>query len=282
VSEGRTALSVGNRRLLLTVAAIALVWMALPSLSMRAAPLPNTIAIEDMTWTEVRDARENGYTTVIVPTGGLEQNGPHMAIGKHNFIVREAADRIAKAVGRTLVAPVVAYVPQGTYDPPTGHLRFPGTMGVPETVFDGMLDGIARSLKAGGFKTICFIGDHGGSQPVQKAVAERLSAEWAKDGVRVLHIDGYYDDRQQIARLLKEGRSLETIGQHASLIDTSELMSINPKGVDLARYRELINSIRPSGVSGDPSGANADLGTSLFDMRVAAAVSQIKALQAQR
>ena len=272
----------GVRRVLLAAAAIALAYTALPSFSMRAGPLPSTIAIEDMTWTEVRDARESGYTTVIVPTGGLEQNGPHMAIGKHNFIVREAADRIAKGVGRTLVAPVVAYVPQGTYDPPTGHLRFPGTMGIPEPVFDGVLDGIARSLKAGGFKTICFIGDHGGNQAVQKAVAERLSTEWAKEGVRVLHIDSYYDDRQQVVRLLKEGHSREAIGQHASLIDTSELMSVNPKGVDLARYRDLINSIRPSGVSGDPSGANADLGTSLFDMRVAAAISQIKALLASR
>jgi creatinine amidohydrolase len=268
--------------LLLAVAAIALVCAALPSFHMRAAPLPTTVAIEDMTWTEVRDARDNGYTTVIVPTGGLEQNGPHMAIGKHNFIVREAADRIAKAVGRTLVAPVVAYVPQGTYDPPTGHLRFPGTMGVPEPVFEGMLDGIARSLKAGGFKTICFIGDHGGNQAAQKAVAERLSSEWVKDGIRVLHIDSYYDDRQQIARLLKEGRTREAIGQHASLIDTSELMSINPKGVDLVRYRDLIYSVRPSGVTGDPSDANANLGMSLFEMRVAAAVSQIKASLASR
>lgn len=273
----------GNRRRwLLAVVAIALACVALPSFHMRAAPLPDTVAIEDMTWTQVRDARDGGYTTVIVPTGGLEQNGPHMAIGKHNFIVREAADRIAKAVGGTLVAPVVAYVPQGTYDPPTGHLRFPGTIGVPEPVFDGMLDGIARSLKAGGFKTICFIGDHGGNQAAQKAVAERLSAEWAKDGIRVLHIDRYYDDRQQIARLRKEGRSREAIGQHASLIDTSELMSINPKGVDLVRYRELIYSIRASGVSGDPSDANPSLGMSLFEMRVAAAVSQIKALLASR
>jgi creatinine amidohydrolase len=283
VREARTAQGVNRRRLLLlAVAAIALVSAALPSFHMRAAPLPTTVAIEDMTWTEVRDARDNGYTTVIVPTGGLEQNGPHMAIGKHNFIVREAADRIAKAVGRTLVAPVVAYVPQGTYDPPTGHLRFPGTMGVPEPVFEGMLDGIARSLKAGGFKTICFIGDHGGNQAAQKAVAERLSSEWVKDGIRVLHIDSYYDDRQQIARLLKEGRTREAIGQHASLIDTSELMSINPKGVDLVRYRDLIYSVRPSGVTGDPSDANANLGMSLFEMRVAAAVSQIKASLASR
>ena len=138
---------------------------------------------------------------------------------------------------------------------------------------------VAAAAMLGGCTTIP---KEAGFGEVQKAVAERLSSEWAKEGIRVLHIDSYYDDRQQIARLLKEGRSRETIGQHASLIDTSELLSINPKGVDLVRYRNLIYSIRPSGVTGDPSDANASLGMSLFEMRVAAAVSQIKASLASR
>ena len=56
----------------------------------------------------IRNAIQAGYTTVIVPTGGLEQNGPHMVIGKHDYIVSEAARQIAKDVGRVLVAPVVA------------------------------------------------------------------------------------------------------------------------------------------------------------------------------
>src|ERR1700704_6718085 len=146
------------------------------------APLPNTTDLADMTWVEVRSALDHGYTTVIVPAGGIEQNGPHMILGKHDHIVRHAAGRIAAELGHALVAPVVSYVPEGDYDPPTGHMRFPGTMGVPESVFASVLEGIARSLKAGGFKTICFIGDHGQSQPAQAEVAKRLSAEWAKDG----------------------------------------------------------------------------------------------------
>ena len=47
---------------------------------------PRTREITDMTWIEVRDAVAAGSRTVIVPTGGLEQNGPHMVIGKHDFI----------------------------------------------------------------------------------------------------------------------------------------------------------------------------------------------------
>ena len=259
--------------------AIATLCFIIPS-QLMPAPLPEGIAIEDMTWTDVQGAVQSGYTTVIVPTGGLEQNGPHMVIGKHDYIVREAAKRIAKAVGKTLVAPVVAYVPEGDYDPPTGHMRYPGTMGVSEPAFEGVLDGIARSLKDGGFKTICFIGDHGQSQRVQATVAAKLSAEWKNAGVRVVQIDAYYDDKGQIKRLLDQGRSLEEIGQHASIIDTSELMSINPKGVDLSRYRSMTFGLQPNGTSGDPRTANAELGSSLFDMRVSAAASQIKSLLA--
>jgi len=262
----------------LAIGAAALVGVIATTLLIRAEPVFRSIAIDEMTWVEVRAARDAGYTTVIVPTGGLEQNGPHMAIGKHDYLVREAANRIAQNLGKTLVAPVVSFVPQGGFDPPEGHLRFPGTIGVTEQVFDGLLDGIARSLKAGGFRTICLIGDHGGNQAVQKAVADRLSREWAKDGVRVVHVASYYDDSQQIARLLKEGYTREAIGQHAGLIDTAELMSVRPNAVDLARYRETFFLLQSSGVSGDPSAATGELGAKLLQMRVEAATSEIKGI----
>jgi creatinine amidohydrolase/Fe(II)-dependent formamide hydrolase-like protein len=156
-------------------------------------------------------------------------------------------------------------------------MRFPGTIGVPDAVFAGVLEGIARSLKVGGFKVICFIGDHGQSQAVQADVAKRLSAEWAKDGVRVVAIGAYYDDKAEIARLLAQGRTRAEVGQHASIIDTSELMSIAPKGVDLSRYRAALED---TGVSGDPTTASAKLGASLLAMRIAAAANEIRSLQA--
>jgi hypothetical protein len=44
----------------------------------------NSVWIEQLTWMEVRDAIRSGKTTVIVPTGGVEQNGPYPVTGKHN------------------------------------------------------------------------------------------------------------------------------------------------------------------------------------------------------
>src|SRR3984893_1621680 len=186
------------------------------------APLPDTIEIADMTWVEVRSAIARGYTTVIVASGGIEQNGPHMVLGKHDLIVRYAAGRIAAQLGTTLVTPVIPFVPEGDYDPPQGHLRFPGTIGVSEQAFAGVLDGIARSLKAGGFKTICFIADHGGSLKPQAEVAARLSKEWAQQGVRVFDVAEYYADEAQTHFLEAQGETPASIGQHAGITDTSE------------------------------------------------------------
>src|SRR3984957_12216710 len=76
------------------------------------APLPDTVEIADMTWVEVRSAVARGYTTVIVPSGGIEQNGPHMILGKHDRIVRAAATRIAAGLGHALAAPGISFVPE--------------------------------------------------------------------------------------------------------------------------------------------------------------------------
>ena len=239
--------------------------------------MPDTVDIADMTWIEVRSAIERGYTVAIVPTGGIEQNGPHMVLGKHDYIVRSAASRIARELGRTLVTPVVSFVPEGGYDPPTGNMQFPGTLGVPEPVFAQVLEGIARSLKSAGFKTICFIGDHGGNQATQAAVATKLNGEWAGQAMTVLHVADYYLDEAQIAYLREQGETSATIGDHAGLIDTSELLAVHPQGIDLSRLAALPLRSEPTGHSGDPMRASAAYGKALLDIRINAAVRQIRA-----
>lgn len=244
------------------------------------APLPNTVHIAEMTWVEVRTALEHGFTTVIVPSGGIEQNGPHMILGKHDYIVKHAAERIAGELGKTLVAPVISYVPEGAYDPPTGHMRFPGTIGVTEPVYAGIVEGIARSLRAGGFRTIVFIADHGGSQAPQAETIARLNAEWAGKGLRVIHGDAYYSDAAQIAWLMKQGETRTAIGDHAGIIDTSELMAVHPRGVDLGRLAGLKLSMQATGIVGDPARASAERGKELLEMRIRAAVQHIRAAMA--
>src|SRR4051812_7191709 len=143
-----------------------------------------TVFLDDLTSTEVAARVRAGTTTVLVPIGGTEQSGSHIALGKHNVRVRALAARIADALGNALVAPVIAYVPEGRIAPATGHMRYPGTISVSESSFEQTLDAAARSLRAHGFRDIVFLGDHGGYQKSERDVAARLTREWSASGVR--------------------------------------------------------------------------------------------------
>ncbi|NNE80160.1 MAG: creatininase family protein [Silicimonas sp.] len=236
---------------------------------------PQSPHLEDMTWTEVAAALEAGVTTVIVPTGGTEQNGPHMILGKHNYIVRQASGEIAARLGDTLVAPVIAYVPEGnTGHHPSGHMRWPGTLSLPEPVFEDLLEHTARSLATHGFTRILFIGDSLGNQWAQARVARRLTKEWADSGVLVLHVGDYYDANGQKAALLQDGYSVAQIGQHAGLRDTSELLYVAPNGIRATPVAPPPGA--DAGYDGAPGLATAELGRRLLELKIEAALLQIR------
>jgi len=152
----------------------------------------DSVFLDQLAWMEVRDAIRAGKTTVIIPTGGTEQNGPHMVLGKHNVRVTLTAGEIARRLGNALIAPTMAYAPEGNIDPPSGHMRFPGTITLPPEHFAQVVEFAARSLKVAGFTDILLIGDSGPNQAPQKQVAEMLNREWATTPTRVHHLDKYY------------------------------------------------------------------------------------------
>src|SRR5438874_7308421 len=188
---------------------------------------PASLYVEDLTWTELRDLIAAGKTTIIIPIGGTEQNGPHMAIGKHNVRVKLLAGKVANALGTALVAPVLPYVPEGRLDPPSGHMRFPGTITVPEDAFEKVIEYAARSFKQHGFRDIAFLGDHGSYQNNEAAVAQRLDREWAATPARVHAILEYYQESERgFGRLLEaQGYLASEVETHAGLADTS-LMTV--------------------------------------------------------
>ncbi|CAH0231791.1 creatininase family protein [Roseomonas sp. CECT 9278] len=244
----------------------------------RARALPGSLDIADMTWPEVRDAVAGGRRTVIVPSGGVEQNGPHMILGKHDHIVRAGALRVAQALGDALVVPVLPFAPQGRLDPPEGNLRFPGTLGVSEDAFAGMLEGIARSLRAAGFRWICLMADNGPSQRPQERLAARLNAEWRREATRAIALDRWYGAiAAQDAWLRAQGETDASIGTHAGIGDTSELMAVHPPGVDLSRLPPRPADLPALGATGDPARSSAARGEAMLAMRVEAAVAQIRA-----
>ena len=225
-----------------------------------------------MTWPEIRDAVAAGKTTVLIPAGGTEQNGPHMVTGKHNVIVAETARRIAERLGDSLVAPVMAYVPEGDIAKREGHMAYPGSISVPADVYIRVLEAAADSFHSHGFKTIVFLGDSGPNQEPQRTAALALSQRWAGEGVRVINADAYYGANGQAEFLKTDGETDATIGLHAGIRDTSELMAVDPGGVRLDR-----RAADKDGVSGDPARATAERGAKLIALKVDAAVQEIRA-----
>ena len=259
-------------------ATFALCILCLAALSPTAGRAAASVHLEELTWTDVRDALRAGATTVIIPVGGTEQNGPHMALGKHNVRVKALAGQIATTLGDALVAPVLAYVPEGAITPPSGHMRFVGTISIPDAAFKSLLDGAARSLKQGGFAHVVLIGDHGGYQGLLAEVAARLNHDWAGTHTSAHFIADYYRVTQTayLKALRSQGLSEAQIGTHAGLADTSLLMALDAALVRVERLGAAHDEGASSGTAGDPRASSASLGRLGTELIVARTVAAIR------
>jgi creatinine amidohydrolase len=272
-----------KNRVLLAVFAIPTLAMTLAAqrpadapATMTAAKPPDTVMIEELTWAEVRDLVAAGTTNVIIGTAGTEQKGPHMVDGEHKFIMEHAADKIARGLGKTLVAPVITYVPEGGWDPPTGHMRYPGTITLPEDRFVELLVNAGRSLKSSGFKNILFLGESGGNRNGMREAATRLNDLW-KGAATAYWVDDYYtkshaDQNKWITATMKIAE--DQIGGHANLLDTSELLFVAPKHV--RRDRLTGNDYPNNGVSGDPAKSSPEIGKVFVQIKIDNSLAQIK------
>jgi len=198
-----------------------------------------------------------------------------MALGKHNVRAHVLAGKIARALGNALVAPVIAYVPEGDVDHPEGHLKFPGTITVPVGAFEQTLEYAAKSFRLAGFRDIVFLGDHGGYQKADEAVAQRLDREWAAMPVRAYALSEYYRASEtEFGQLLKsKGFSEAEIGSHAGLLDTSLMMATDP---NLVRADLLAETKPGDGAHGDPRRSSAALGRLGVDLIVSRTVAAIR------
>jgi len=202
-------------------------------------PAPNTVWLEEMTWMDVRDALAAGRTTVIVPTGGMEPNGPWLVTGKHNHVLRANCEAIARTLGNALCAPIVKFVPEGAIEPPSGHMTSPGTISLREPTFRALLTDVVHSLKVHGFRHVILIGDSGGNQRGQRAVADSLTALWAGSPV-VAHVQEYYDYAKVAGHMAGRGLgSGPSDGLHDDPVITLNMLVDDPRAV---RYDERVRA----------------------------------------
>jgi creatinine amidohydrolase len=259
-------------------------WLALLCLSQGlpdaacAAPPLAPVMLETMTSPELAARVAAGATTILIPIGGTEQNGPYMTLGKHNVRALLLATRIAEKLGNAIVAPVIAYVPEGSVAPPTAHMRYSGTITIPDAAFEAMLTSAAESFRAHGFRDIVFLGDHGGYQADLVRVAAALNRKWAGSSIQAHAIPEYYrastaDYEKTLAR---QGISAAESGSHAGLADTSLMLALDPSTVRKAALAGAPAPTVADGVHGDPRHASAELGTVGVDAIVNTTVAAIR------
>ncbi len=236
----------------------------------------NSVWIEEPTWMEVRDAIAAGKTTVIVPTGGIEQNGPYVATGKHNYVLQSACEGIARQLGNALCAPIIKLVPEGSIDPPSGHMRYPGTISLRPATFEAVLTDVGASLAQHGFEHIVYIGDSGGNQRGMANVAAALNNQWRQ--TRAHHIPEFYnydDVLQYMERDLGIVQPTDD-GLHDNYYITSIMMVTDPTVV---RYEQRVAGDKATinGVSIFPKEKTIEVGKKLLTFRVEQTVTAIRA-----
>ena len=248
----------------------------------------DSVWTEELTWMEVRDAIRGGKTTVIVPTGGLEQNGPYTATGKHNFVLQATSEAIARRLGNALVAPIVKFVPEGRIDPPSGHMQYPGTISLREETFVALLTDIASSLKQHGFRDIVLIGDSGGNTRGMQTVADTLNGQWKDSGVRVHHVAEYYESDMWSFDYLKEigikqmpdVKSASRAGVHDDYHYESIIATVDPRHIRV-KERQAKGLFSINGVDMNPPEKTIENGKKLVEYRAKLTVDAIKKAIAQ-
>jgi creatinine amidohydrolase len=239
-----------------------------------------SVWIEDLTWMEVRDAVKAGKTTAIVATGGVEQNGPYLVTGKHNVVLKGLCEVIARKLGDALVAPVVVFVPEGDIDPPSSHMKYPGTISLTEDTYERLLTDICASLKAHGFTRLVLLGDSGGNQKGMKAVAEKLNAKWASGKARAYFIPEFYDYGGLNKWVASQGVKQVDEGFHDDFVMTAQMMAVDPASV---RHKQRVTAKKATinGVDISDVAKSQEWGKKIFDYRAEVTIKALKAALAK-
>lgn len=230
----------------------------------------NSLWLEELTWMEIRDLIADGTNTVIISTGGIEENGPFLSTGKHNVILEATCPAIAKKLGNALCAPIVKFVPEGDISPPSGSMLFPGTISLKKATYEALLDDIASSLQQAGFTHIVMIGDSGGNQRGMDNVAHTLNQRWHMSNAQAHYIGEFYDPgweaTENYTREELGVSETQKDGHHDDIWVTAMMMVTDP---DQVRHQQRVVAGLASinGVSIESVDDSINLGKAMIEFR---------------
>ena len=229
-----------------------------------------TVMLEELTWPLVEKALKNGYKTVLVPIGSIEQHGHHLPLATDSLIGEALAKRVAEKMGDTLVAPVIQ--PGCSVH----HMAFPGSLDVSPTTLMSLIRDICFSLDHHGFENIILIPSHGGNFAPVATIIQEIAPKLEANLIAMGDLMGFIGKMQEAA--VEMSISREAVGGHACAGETSMILAIRPDLVRMkdakpgyigpftTKYqREGFKAVSPTGVMGDPRPATKEAGRLMIE-----------------
>lgn len=229
-----------------------------------------------LTWQQIDQLEDKANTVIVLPTGAIEQHGPHLPCAVDSMIVSAV---MGHALSQ-LESNIPAYaLPTITYGKSNEHVHFPGTFSIQYNTFYHTLLEIGESIYRSGFRKFLMVNAHGGQPQILQMVAREL---------RIRHADfviiffGIWDvdwDKSNIADD-EQQRSM-----HAGHDETALMLAIAPELVHMELAENHLPAafpcptlskgkpplgwcsldFNPSGVIGDPTHATPAYGQKILN-----------------
>jgi creatinine amidohydrolase len=251
---------------------------------------PDTVLIEELSWTDVAEKLDGGYDTALLACGAIEQHGPHLPTGVDTFLGYAMGEYVARELGNALVAPTLR---PGCSD---HHTDFPGTFSISRDTFVSLLTDYCESLDRMGFDNIVLFPSHGGNIDVMKTYTPKVARDLEQAEVFFVNLDfvGIHEYLEE-----EEGISREQAGVHAGYSETAQMLEEHPDLVDMDKAEEgmtlpefyaegripqsqqesFTHGVRQqvaNGILGDARGATAEVGREIKQRRGDAMVEEIR------
>ena len=165
---------------------------------------------------------------VLVPTGSTEQHGPHSPLATDVLIPQEICRRVALTRGG-LVAPPISF---GISD---AHVGFKGLIYLQVRTFMSVVEDVCFSLAEAGFRKIYFVNGHWSNTGAIELACHSVERQLPRGTLAcpVTYWIGMPPEQAEEYLGLR-------VGVHANIGETSAVMAINPKLVDLRQaVREM-------------------------------------------
>lgn len=248
----------------------------------------NTVWLEELTQPEFRDMIKDGYTTVLIMTGGVENNDGNLQMNKHNINIKLLGEMMARKMGKTLVAPLVTLEPGNA-----GPNIQPGRAGpmLSQATYAALLFDMGNFLRSMGFKEIYYMGDSGGNGRGMQTAADSLTKVYADspDKVWFKHIPEFYNHTSvvqpyiqhelKIPEGIKIGASTGTSGLHEELGIDATMALADPQSIRFAQ-RVKAGQAEINGITFESLTWLQELGRKVADLRVTTTINAITAYRA--